>query len=126
MVPALRPQVFAKSPGRPNLIARLPRDRSALPLLLQGHVDVVPAEPAKWQQPSFGGDLVDGYFWGRGSLDVKSGIAMMLYALVRAKADAMTPAGDIVLALVCDEETGGCHGARYLLDNHPEQFNGIR
>ncbi len=57
---------------------------------------------------------------------MKSGIAMMLYALVRAKADSMTPAGDIVLALVCDEEAGGDHGARYLVENHPEQFDGVR
>ena len=61
-------QVLAKTPGRPNLIARLPGDGSAPPLLLQGHVDVVPADPAYWQQPPFGGDLVDGYLWGRGSL----------------------------------------------------------
>ncbi|MEE8466798.1 MAG: M20/M25/M40 family metallo-hydrolase, partial [Dehalococcoidia bacterium] len=76
--------------------------------------------------PPFGGDLVDGFIWGRGSLDMKSGIAMMLYALIRAKADGMTPAGDIVLAVVCDEEAGGDHGARYLVENHPEQFNGVR
>ena len=119
-------QVFAKTPGRPNLIARLPGDGSAPPLLLQGHVDVVPADPAHWRQPPFGGDLVDGYLWGRGSLDMKSGIAMMLYAMVRAKADGMTPAGDIVLALVCDEEAGGDLGARYLVENHPEQFDGVR
>ena len=122
----IRNQVFAKSPGRPNLIARLPGDGSAPPLLLQGHVDVVPADPAHWQQPPFGGDLLDGYLWGRGSLDMKSGIAMMLCALVRAKADGMIPAGDIVLALVCDEEAGGDHGARYLVENHPEQFVGVR
>ena len=123
---SIQSQVFAKSPGRPNLIARLPGDGSAPPLLLQGHVDVVPADPAHWRQPPFGGDLVDGYLWGRGSLDMKSGIAMMLYALVRAKADGMSPAGDIVLALVCDEEAGGDYGARYLVENHPEQFKGIR
>ena len=91
-------QVFARSAGRPNLIARLPGDGSAPPLLLQGHIDVVAADPDRWQRPPFGGDLVDGYLWGRGSLDMKSGIAMMLYALVQAKTDAMTPAGDIVLA----------------------------
>ncbi len=119
-------QVLAKTPGRPNLIARLPGDGSAPPLLLQGHVDVVPADPAHWRQPPFGGDLVDGYLWGRGSLDMKSGIAMMLYAMIRAKADGMTPAGDIVLALVCDEEAGGDLGARYLVENHAEQFDGVR
>lgn len=119
-------RVLAKSPGRLNLIARLPGDGSALPLLLQGHVDVVPADPAHWQQPPFSGNVVDGYLWGRGSLDMKSGIAMMISALVRARADGMTPAGDIVLALVCDEEAGGDQGARYLVENHREQFDGVK
>jgi acetylornithine deacetylase/succinyl-diaminopimelate desuccinylase-like protein len=53
-------QVLASSPSRPNLIARLPGNGSAAPLLLQGHVDVVPADPAVWQQPPFSGNLVDG------------------------------------------------------------------
>ena len=119
-------QVLAKTPGRPNLIARLPGDGSAAPLLLQGHIDVVPADASSWRQPPFGGDIVDGILWGRGSLDMKGGIAMMLYAIMRAKADGMTPAGDIVLALVCDEESGGDHGARYLVEEHPELFQGIR
>ena len=88
-------QVLAKAPGRPNRIAGLPGDGIAGPLLLQGHIDVVPANPERWQHPPFGGDLVDGFLWGRGSLDMKSGIAMMLHAILRAKTDGMTPAGDI-------------------------------
>jgi len=119
-------QVFAKTPGRPNLIARLPGDGRAPPLLLQGHVDVVPADPGLWQQPPFSGDIVDGFLWGRGSLDMKSGLAMMLHAVMRAKADGLTPAGDIVLAFVSDEEAGGHYGARFLVEEHPEQFQGIR
>ena len=107
---------MAKTPGQPNLIARLPGVGSAAPLLLQGHVDVAPADPSRWQQPPFGGDIVGGVLWGRGSLDMKGGIAMMLHAIMRAKADGMTPVGDIVLALVCDEESGGDQGARYLVE----------
>ena len=119
-------QVLANSPSRPNLIARLPGNGSAAPLLLQGHVDVVPAGPAVWQQPPFSGNLVDGYIWGRGSLDMKGGIAMMVSAMLRAKSEGMTPTGDIVLALVSDEESGGNQGARYLVEQHPEQFQGIQ
>ena len=119
-------QVLAKTLGRPNLIARLPGDGSAAPLLLQGHVDVVSADPSRWQQPPFGGDIVDGVLWGRGSLDMKGSIAMMLHAIMRAKADRITPAGDIMLALVCDEESGGDHGARYMVEENPELFQGIR
>ena len=119
-------QVLAKTPGRPNLNARLPGDGSAAPLLLQGHVDVVSADPSRWQQPPFGGDIVDGVLWGRGSLDMKGSIAMMLHAIMRAKADRITPAGDIMLALGCDEESGGDHGARYMVEENPELFQGIR
>jgi len=119
-------QVFAKTPDRPNLIARLAGDGSAPPLLFQGHIDVVPADPTLWEHSPFGGELVDGYLWGRGSLDMKGGIAMMLYAMLRAKAERLTPAGDIVLALVCDEEAGGDHGARFLVEEHAEQFQGVR
>ena len=67
--PGIRNQVLAKTPGRPNLIARLPGDGSAAPLLLQSHVDVMPADPSRWPQPPFGGDIVGGVLWGRGSLD---------------------------------------------------------
>jgi acetylornithine deacetylase/succinyl-diaminopimelate desuccinylase-like protein len=119
-------QVLANTPNRPNLIARLPGDGSASPLLLQGHVDGVPADPAIWQQPPFSGNLVDGYIWGRGSLDMKGGIAMMVSAMLRAESEGMIPAGDIVLTLVSDEESGGNQGARYLVEQHPEQFQGIK
>jgi len=83
---------------------------------------VIPADPDLWQRPPFGGDIVDGFLWGRGSLDMKIGIAMMLHSVTRAKVDGLTPAGDIVLAFVCDEEVGGHNGARFLVEEHPEQF----
>ena len=57
---------------------------------------------------------------------MKSGIAMMLYAITRAKTDAITPAGDIVLDVVCDEESGGDEGARYLVEEHADIFQGIK
>ena len=105
-------QVLAEVPGLPNPIAQLSGDGIAGPLLLQGHIDVVPSNPERWQHPPFGGVLVDGFLWGWGSLGMKSDIAMMLHAILRAKTDGMTSAGDIVLALVSDEESGGDQGGR--------------
>ena len=105
-------QVLAEVPGLSNPIAQLSGDGIAGPLLLQGHIDVVPSNPERWQHPPFGGDLVDGFLWGWGSLGMKSGIAMMLHAILRAKTDGMTSAGDVVLALVSDEESGGDQGGR--------------
>jgi acetylornithine deacetylase/succinyl-diaminopimelate desuccinylase-like protein len=119
-------KILAKSPERPNLIARLPGRGNAAPLLLYGHVDVVTTEKQQWQHPPFEGKLVDDYVWGRGTLDMKGGIAMMMAAFLRAKAENMKPAGDIVLTIVSDEEAGGDFGAKFLVENHPEEFAGIR
>ncbi len=118
--------LLAKSSNRPNLIARLQGRGTAPPLLLYGHVDVVTTANQKWTHPPFEGKIVDGCVWGRGALDMKGGVAMMLAALLRAKAEGLTPAGDVVLALVCDEEAGGDYGVKYLVEEHPEQFEGIR
>ena len=73
-------------------------------MLLYGHVDVVTTENQTWKYPPFEGRLVDCYVWGRGALDMKGGVAMMLAVLLRAKAEGLTPPGDVVLAIVSDEE----------------------
>jgi acetylornithine deacetylase/succinyl-diaminopimelate desuccinylase-like protein len=118
--------ILAKDPDRLNLIARLKGHGTSPPLLLQGHVDVVTTANQDWTHPPFEGKLVDGYVWGRGALDMKGGVAMMLAAFLRAKAEGLTLAGDVVLAIVSDEEDGGDYGANYLVENHAEQFEGIR
>jgi acetylornithine deacetylase/succinyl-diaminopimelate desuccinylase-like protein len=110
---------------RPNLIARLAGRGEAAPLLLQGHVDVVPAR-GEWRQPPFSGELADGYVWGRGALDMKGGVAMMLAAFMRAKAAGSRPAGDVILCLMSDEEAGSELGAEFLVREHPELFADVR
>jgi acetylornithine deacetylase/succinyl-diaminopimelate desuccinylase-like protein len=117
---------FAKDKNRPNLIARLKGQGKAAPLMLYGHVDVVPTAKQAWTYPPFEAKIVDGFIWGRGALDMKGGIAMMLAAVLRAKAEGLTLSGDIVLVILCDEEAGSEYGARYLLENHPGQFTDIR
>ena len=86
----------------------------------------MPTENQHWQQPPFSGALVDGYVWGRGALDMKGGVAMMLAAFLRAKTENTNLPGDVVLAIVPDEETFGDYGARFLVESHPEEFSGIR
>ncbi|MFU8772863.1 MAG: M20 family metallopeptidase, partial [Anaerolineales bacterium] len=88
-------KILAKTPERPNLIARLPGQGNAAPLLLYGHVDVVTTEKQQWQHPPFAGKQVDNYVWGRGALDMKGGMAMFITAVLRAKAENMKPTGDI-------------------------------
>jgi acetylornithine deacetylase/succinyl-diaminopimelate desuccinylase-like protein len=122
----VRTTLLAKDPNRPNLIARLPGRGQAAPILLQGHVDVVTTEGQTWQHPPFAGVVVDGYVWGRGALDMKGGVAMMVAAFLRAKLEGLRPPGDVVLAVLSDEEARGGCGAQYLVEQHPDAFEGIR
>lgn len=118
--------LLAKDPERPNLIARLPGEGKAPPILLYGHVDVVTTENQRWQQAPFEGKLIDGYVWGRGALDMKGGVAMLVAAFLRANAEGLRPPGDVVLAIVSDEEAGGDFGAKFLVEEHPELFKDIQ
>ena len=118
--------LLAKDPNRPNLLTRLKGRGSAPPLMMYGHVDVVTTANQEWKYPPFEAKVMDGFVWGRGALDMKGGVAMMLAAVMRAKAEGLTPAGDIMLAILCDEESGSEYGAKYLVANHPEQFTGIK
>jgi acetylornithine deacetylase/succinyl-diaminopimelate desuccinylase-like protein len=121
----LEPRILARDPERPNLVARLPGAGSAPPLLLQGHVDVVPAK-GDWSKPPFGGEIADGYVWGRGALDMKGGVAMMIAAFLRAAESDVPPPGDVLLCVLSDEEAGGDEGARFLIEEHGELFAGVR
>jgi acetylornithine deacetylase/succinyl-diaminopimelate desuccinylase-like protein len=116
---------YESEPGRPNLVARVKGRGEAPPLLLQGHVDVVTTVNQDWRHKPFDGDIADGYLWGRGALDMKSGVAMMVGAVLRAQARGGA-AGDLVLAVLADEEAGGVAGARWLTEAHPELFDGVR
>jgi len=118
--------ILARDEARPNLIARLPGRGQAPPLLMYGHVDVVPTVGQEWTHPPFEGRLVDGWVWGRGALDMKGELAMMIAALLRARAEGLAPPGDVLLALLSDEEALGLYGAGYLVQEHASLFHGIR
>jgi acetylornithine deacetylase/succinyl-diaminopimelate desuccinylase-like protein len=117
-------RIVAQTPERPNLIARLPGAGVSAPLLLQGHVDVV-AAGGQWRHEPFAGELEDGYIWGRGALDMKGGVAMMLAAFMRTVAAGRIPPGDVILCLMADEEAGSELGAEFLVREHPELFAGV-
>lgn len=121
----LDPVILGKTPDRANLVVRLTGRGDAPPLLMYGHADVVTVDGQQWRKPPFEGILEDGFVWGRGALDMKGGLAMMLSALLRLRQDRVTPPGDIVFAVVCDEENGGTFGAGYLTEEHPGLFQGI-
>lgn len=122
----LEPQWFEAEPGRPSVIIRIPgADRSRPGLLVHGHLDVVPAIAEDWTVDPFGGDIIDGYLYGRGAVDMKDMDAMIL-AIVRDMAsNQWQPPRDLVVAFLADEEAGGEKGAQWLVENHPELFDGV-
>jgi acetylornithine deacetylase/succinyl-diaminopimelate desuccinylase-like protein len=119
-------RIVAKDESRPNLIARVRGAGEAPPLLLYGHVDVVTTSGQEWTHPPFAGELVDGWLWGRGALDMKGGVAMMIDAFLRAARGEIQPRGDVILAVLSDEENGGDFGARFLAQEHAELFEGVK
>jgi acetylornithine deacetylase/succinyl-diaminopimelate desuccinylase-like protein len=121
----LQPEIYESAPGRASTVARWPGESSSRPaLLVHGHLDVVPADAADWQVDPFAGEIRDDCLWGRGAVDMKNMDAMTL-AVVRDWArQGRRPPRDVVLAFVADEEAGGLYGAHYLVENHPELFDG--
>lgn len=117
--------VFEPTRRRTNVVTRIPgRDPSLPALLVHGHLDTVPAEPADWSRDPFSGDVADGCVWGRGAVDMKNAVAMYLAAASHLLAAGRRPERDIVLAFLADEEAGGNHGAGFLVHEHRELFEG--
>jgi acetylornithine deacetylase/succinyl-diaminopimelate desuccinylase-like protein len=101
-------------------------DRSLSPLLVHGHLDVVPANADDWSVPPFSGEVVDGCIWGRGAVDMKDFDAMVL-SVVRARARAgATPRRPLLLIFTADEEAGSGLGATWLVQKHPELLEGCQ
>ncbi len=119
-------ELFEGAPGRTNVVARwggasgTTRD----PLLLHGHLDVVPANADDWSVAPFSGEVQDGYLWGRGAVDMKDFDAMLL-SLVRARARAgAEPERPMVLCFTADEEAGGHQGAEQVVVQRPDLLEG--
>ncbi|NMN98654.1 M20/M25/M40 family metallo-hydrolase [Antrihabitans stalactiti] len=118
--------VESGAPGRGNVFARLPgADSSRGALLIHGHLDVVPAEPADWSVHPFSGAIEDGYVWGRGAIDMKDMVGMALALARQFKVEGTVPPRELVFAFLADEEAGGTYGSHWLVDNRPDLFEGI-
>ena len=115
---------YERTPGRPNLIARHAGANGGPPLVLYGHVDVVTTAGQSWTHPPFAAEIADGYGWGRGALDMKSGVAMCVAAFVAAHAaGSPTP---LLLLILRDEEDGGDDGAKFIAEEHAGALGGAR
>ncbi|MBL3700227.1 M20/M25/M40 family metallo-hydrolase [Leucobacter luti] len=121
----LDPTIIESEPGRASVVARVAGSDPELPaLVLHGHLDVVPADPANWSVDPFAGEVRDGLLWGRGAVDMKDMDAMILTAVAELLRAGERPRRDVILAFFADEENGGVYGSHYLVTHHPELFEG--
>jgi acetylornithine deacetylase/succinyl-diaminopimelate desuccinylase-like protein len=117
-------EFFEPQKGRTSLVARWGDPDSTDRLLVHGHLDVVPAAKQDWKVDPFSGEVMDGYLWGRGAVDMKDFDAAIL-SVVRARAKAQRPPRRaLTLVFTADEEAGSIAGAHPIVDQRPEWLEG--
>jgi acetylornithine deacetylase/succinyl-diaminopimelate desuccinylase-like protein len=119
--PGVDLETFEPVPGRASLVARIEGSNPSAPtVLLMGHTDVVPANPAGWDRDPFAAELIDGEIWGRGAIDMLNLTASMAVATRRLARSGWRPNGSLVYLAVADEEALGTHGAEWLTSQVPD------
>ncbi len=116
----LEPTVLQSAPGRGNVVARIRGTGEEAPLLLTAHLDVVEADPTRWEHPPFCGEVHDGCLWGRGAIDMKNMAAMSAAIITRLAREGIKPKRDLIFAGVADEEAGCRYGSLWLCENHAD------
>ena len=114
----LQPELLDSAPMRTNLVVRHRGTGKRPPLLLTAHLDVVEADPTKWEQPPFSGKEHDGCLWGRGAIDMKNMAAMCTAIMRRLAQTGAKLDRDVIFAAVADEEAGCDLGSRFLVEQH--------
>jgi len=112
--------VLGPNDRKKNVVVRLHGSGKHKPVLLIGHLDVVEARREDWTTDPFKFVEQEGYFYGRGTSDMKDGDAIMSATLIRMKKEGYVPSRDIILALTADEEGGVSNGVDWLIKNHRE------
>src|SRR6201995_6096183 len=112
--------VLGPNDRKGNLVARIHGTGSAKPILLIGHLDVVEALRSDWTTDPYQFVEKDGYFYGRGTQDVKDGDAALVEIFLRLRRENYVPNRDIGVALTADEEGGQSNGVDWLIKNRPE------
>jgi acetylornithine deacetylase/succinyl-diaminopimelate desuccinylase-like protein len=105
-------------PNKKNLVVRLRGHSQGKPILFLAHLDVVEALRQDWSMDPFTLNEVGGYFYGRGTSDIKDGATLLAANFLRLKKEGWTPSRDLILALTADEEGGESNGVQWLLKNH--------
>ena len=112
--------LYARTPERANLVARIPGTGGGPSLALLSHTDVVLAAANEWERDPFGGDLVDGVVWGRGALDMKGEVAASAVAVATLAREGWRGSGDLIFIAAADEEVGAGFGLQWLVEAHPD------
>ena len=118
-------QVLGPNQRKKNLVARIHGSGKRKPILLLAHLDVVEAPRADWATDPFQMVEKDGFFYGRGTYDIKDGDAILLANFIRWKQEGFKPDRDIILALTADEEGGDSNGVKWLLDHHHDLVDAV-
>ncbi len=113
-------ELYAKTPERANLVARIRGRGDGPSLALLSHTDVVLAAASEWQRDPFGGELVDGEVWGRGALDMKGEVAANAVTLATLAREGWRGSGDLIFVAAADEEVGDGFGLKWLVDAHAD------
>ncbi|MGH9635811.1 MAG: M20/M25/M40 family metallo-hydrolase [Candidatus Angelobacter sp.] len=116
--PAEDIHVDGPKPNKKNLVVRLHGRGAGKPILFIAHLDVVEALRQDWSMDPFKLNEVDGFFYGRGTSDIKQGDTILVANFIRLKKEGWIPARDLILALTADEEGGDSNGAQWLAQNH--------
>jgi len=116
--PAADIQVLGPTDRKGNLVARLRGRGVRKPVLILGHLDVVEARRSDWTTDPFQFVEKDGYFYGRGTQDMKVDDAALVTTFIRLHREGYRPDRDLILALTADEEGGKSNGVEWLLKNH--------
>jgi len=122
----LDPVLVESKPGRASVMVRIEGSDPSRPgLAVHGHLDVVPANAADWQVDPFGAEERDGCIWGRGAVDMKDMDAMILANIRHLARSGAKPARTTTFAFFADEEAGGLQGAHWVVEHHPDWFEGV-
>ncbi len=116
--PAEDVQLLGPNERKKNLVVRFHGAGKRKPILLFGHLDVVEVQRENWATDPFKLVEKDGYFYGRGTSDMKNSDAMMVTTLIRLRKEGFRPSRDIIVALTADEESGVSNGVDWLVNHH--------
>jgi acetylornithine deacetylase/succinyl-diaminopimelate desuccinylase-like protein len=117
-------QTVESAPGRANLVARVRGDGSLGAIVLHHHIDVVYADRRFWTVDPFGGEVKDGFVYGRGAIDMKSTGILQLAAVLALKRAGARLKRDLIFLATADEEAGSAFGAQYIAARHPDWLAG--